>query len=237
MQIDVSVIIPAFNEDKEIRATVGHVLTAVLVSGLNCEVIVVNNDSTDKTSEILSELKVKTIFLPQKEGNTIAKVRNTGAKTATGKILLFVDADTWIPSNLISEFYSEFHDEKVICVGCRIMPRANTAWRGFFRILNRIIWASVKAGQGAIAGNTVAYRATTFKKLNGFDEQMAASEDQDLSMRASKIGKIIYLSKITTKTSARRLKKLGFTGLLRNWSETTYNLMTKKKQHEYLITR
>ncbi len=237
MQIDVSIIVPAYNEEHEIRATIGHILTAAIVSDLRYEVIVVNNDSTDNTQDILNELKVKTVFLPKQENNTIAAVRNAGAKEATGKILLFIDADTWIPNDLIEEFYQKFENEKVICVGCKIMPRANIAWKAFFRTLNWIVNASVKTGSAAIAGNCVAYRATAFKKLNGFDERMAASEDQDLSMRASKIGRVIFIRKLIAKTSARRLEKLGPLGLIRNWSETTYNLITKKKQKQYLITR
>ena len=117
------------------------------------------------------------------------------------------------------------------------MPRANRAWRGFFRVLNRIVWLSVKMRNAALAGNVVAYRKTTFEKLKGFDESMAASEDQELSMRASKLGKVVYLRKIIAKTSARRLEKLGFFGLLLNWGETTWNLIRGKKQKNYLITR
>lgn len=237
MQIDISIIIPAYNEENEIRATIGHVLTSAIASDLKYEIIVVNNDSTDKTQEVLDELKVKTVFLPKKEGNTIAKVRNTGARNATGKVLLFVDADTWIPSNLIEEFYSKFDDERVACVGCKVLPRARAAWRWFFRVLNWIVNASVKSKKAAIAGNCVAYRASIFNKLGGFDERMAASEDQDLSMRVNKVGKVIFMRKITAKTSARRLEKLGFLGLIHNWGETTWNLIAKKKQKKYLITR
>lgn len=237
--VDVSVIIPAFNEEKEIESCVRHIRIAVKESNLKCEVIVVDNDSTDSTSEILKRLKVKSKFLSKSSCNTIACVRNAGAQSASGKILLFVDADTWIPSSLIREFYEKFNkDKQIACVGCKVMPRSSKLyWKAFFKFLNRIVWLSIKTSVPAVAGNAVAYRAEAFKKLGGFDERMVASEDQDLCMRCSKIGKVTYMRNVVALTSARRLEKLGFLGLIRNWSETTLNLILKKKQEKYLLTR
>lgn len=82
----VSVIIPAFNEEKNI----GTVINCIKKNKLVNEIIVVNNNSTDKTEEIAKSLGVTTIFCELKGKGYAMEM---GIKHATSEYVLFVDAD------------------------------------------------------------------------------------------------------------------------------------------------
>src|ERR1700746_1981800 len=89
-----SVIIPAFNEEKFITGCVEKVLRALeanRTNDLTAEVIVVDNNSTDRTAELARAAGATVVFEPV---NQIARARNSGAAAATGDWLIFVDADS-----------------------------------------------------------------------------------------------------------------------------------------------
>ncbi len=84
----VSVIIPAYNEEKWIGTTV----SSVLESGFPCEVIVVDDGSSDNTSQILKTFgeSIKVISQPVNKGKGAALV--SGINDASGEIVIFCDA-------------------------------------------------------------------------------------------------------------------------------------------------
>ena len=93
--MDYSFIIPAFNEEQYLRRTIKSAQSCIKTKkSYNGEIIVVDNNSTDQTSEIARKLGCKVVFEPV---NQIARARNAGAREASGKTLLFLDADTLLP--------------------------------------------------------------------------------------------------------------------------------------------
>jgi glycosyltransferase involved in cell wall biosynthesis len=104
-----TVVIPAFNEEKLLPATLQAVLEAA--AGLSCEIIVVDNASTDETANIARNLGAR--VLSESEHN-IAKVRNTGAAGAGGEFLIFIDADTIVPDGLFQKICAAMRDEKIL---------------------------------------------------------------------------------------------------------------------------
>lgn len=229
--MQLSIIVPTRNE----RLSIKEVLKNLKIEAPSgTEVIVVDGKSSDETIKIAKKYASRVI---QNKGKNIASARNIGAKTAKGDILIFIDADTKPTSKFFTAAIKAFKDEKVVCFGGLIMPSGLNAFEWlFFRFLNFIIEISMAIGKPAIAGSCVAYRKTAFFKVNGFDEEMAASEDQNLCMRVARIGKVKLDSSLVIETSPRRLRELGFFGLLVNWSGTTLNLLTGKKTKEYLLT-
>ncbi len=225
-----SVIIPTRNEELSIKDVLVN-LRKQVPDGT--ELIVVDGNSTDKTVAIA---KRYARVVPNK-GRNIASARNTGAKMAKGDVLVFVDADTKPKRKFFEKTLTAFTHREVVCFGGLIMPtKLNWYEWLLFRALNAIVELSVAFRRPAIAGSCVAYRATAFKKVNGFDEEMAASEDQDLCTRISKIGMVKFDSGLVIDTSSRRLRELGFWGLIVNWSGTTFNLIIGKKTKEYKLT-
>lgn len=102
-KIIISVIIPAHNEER----LIGRCLWSLKFQKKSepYEIIVVNNNSTDKTTQIIKALKIKMI------NETIpgpGPARNAGAKAARGSILAFTDADSIPPPNWLNHIYKAF---------------------------------------------------------------------------------------------------------------------------------
>ena len=92
--LKITIIIPAFNEERLLGETLGHVNSAraaFTALGLESELIVCDNNSTDRTADIARAAGAVVVFEPV---NQIARARNRGADSATGDWLLFIDADS-----------------------------------------------------------------------------------------------------------------------------------------------
>lgn len=91
----VSIIIPAYNEEKVIKNCIASLLEQ---SYKNQEVIIIDDGSTDKTRDIIKKFPVK---LYQQNHLGAGSARNLGAKHAKGEILVFVDADMIFDHNFV----------------------------------------------------------------------------------------------------------------------------------------
>ena len=95
-----SFIIPAHNEEKVIGDCLNSINVQKKISE-NYEIIVVNDGSTDKTSEIARKRGV--IVIDFEKGHSAAFARNKGSERATGKYLIFLDADQVIEKNFMEK--------------------------------------------------------------------------------------------------------------------------------------
>ena len=91
MSIDYSVIIPAFNEEAFLPQTLNYLQESMSRIDEQGEVIVVDNNSSDRTADIAREYGTQLVF---EAVNQISRARNAGAKIAQGEYLIFLDADT-----------------------------------------------------------------------------------------------------------------------------------------------
>jgi glycosyltransferase involved in cell wall biosynthesis len=98
MTIIYSVIIPAFNEEIWLPRTLAALQSAMDAIPLEGEVIVVNNNSTDRTPQIARKYNAHVAFEPV---NQISRARNTGARAAKGRFFIFLDADTLVSPALL----------------------------------------------------------------------------------------------------------------------------------------
>ena len=86
-----SVVIPAHNEEALLPGTLAALRDAMATVGVDHEIIVVSDSSTDRTAAIGRAAGARVVEV---EVRQIAGARNAGARLASGDILLFVDADT-----------------------------------------------------------------------------------------------------------------------------------------------
>ena len=91
----ISIILPAFNEEKLVERSLQSIrcaATAFSRLGWEHEIIVCDNNSTDRTAELARKQSARVVFEPV---NQISRARNAGAAAATGEWFLFVDADSF----------------------------------------------------------------------------------------------------------------------------------------------
>lgn len=192
----VSVVIPAYNEEKIISKCLDSLCTQN--TRQRFEVIVVNNNSTDQTEKIVksygNKLDIKVVFEKYK-GRGWA--RFAGFQTARGDIILSTDADTLVPKDWIEKLSSLLADKDIVAVTgpCRIYdcsPFENTVLNYsnllgtfLFNIFFRHYW---------ISGYNFAIRKEAYIKSGGFNPKLNAQEDVDLGFRVKNFGKIKYIN-------------------------------------------
>src|SRR5438477_5328870 len=89
----ISFIVPAYNEELELSSTIAAIRAAAERANQKYEIIVVDDASTDATSQIAAETGAEVVPINRRH---IAAARNAGAHAARGDVLFFVDADTQI---------------------------------------------------------------------------------------------------------------------------------------------
>lgn len=190
----ISFIIPAYNAQKTIAACLTSLISCDYPAEKK-EIIVINNNSHDRTVEIAKNFPAK-IFDELKQGRSIA--RNRGAKEAQGEILVFVDADCRIKKNWLHKIIEKFKSEEIGAVQGPVIPipdqdknllsqfrlyQAHKRTKGSYILLEVL---SIKMPM--INSATCAYRAKAFHLVNGFDESLERYEDIDLSRRVFNAG-------------------------------------------------
>ena len=174
----ISVIIATKNEERNI----GKCLEAVLAQAYSrekLEIIVVDNDSTDKTREIALKYTEK-VF---NQGPERSAQKNFGVKESRGGWFLHLDADMVLSENVISECVEKVkNDENIIALyipeivaGKRFFSRVRSFERSFY--------------DGTVIDGVRFVRRDKFLEACGFDEKMYACEDWDLDKRLKRLGK------------------------------------------------
>ena len=103
----ISIVVPAFNEEQLLPASlkaISDASAAFTEAGWTTELIVCDNNSTDRTAEIAAAAGAIVVFEPV---NQISRARNAGAARATGDWLLFIDADSFPTRELFADLVAE----------------------------------------------------------------------------------------------------------------------------------
>lgn len=184
----ISVIIPAFNEERLISKSIAAV-QATEISISDYEIIVVNNGSTDRTAEIASNFGV---ILLNSDRRFVGAARNLGAKEARGEYLAFLDADCIPASDWLCEGLRSLGQDKCVTGAvCGIPDEAGWMERAWFaqKKTGRIESKHINSGNLFIS-------RSLFLELGGFNEMLSSGEDYELCCRAKSNAKIISDDKI-----------------------------------------
>lgn len=197
----ISIIIPAFNEEKYLPKLLDCIKNQ---SYKDYEIIVADASSKDKTRQTAKSNGCRIA-----KGGLPAAGRNSGAKSAKGGILLFLDADVQFGKNFLENAIDEMKRKNLDVAGCYISPIGNNfADKIFFGIFNLWVFATQFFYPNASGGGIFCKR-WLHKKSNGFDESIKLSEDMDYVKRCGKHGKFRILRSATTYVSMRRFEKEG----------------------------
>ena len=165
------------------------------------EIIVVDGGSTDATVKI-AERYADRVLISSKKSPSIQ--RNLGAKTATGNLLAFIDADTVASEFWLKGIVEAFQDQSVVCATGSLFSLEKIRRPYLYDLTNTLQRILVKLNYPLFWGASCAFRANAFRKINGFDEKLLTSEDHDISLRIRKVGKVVFYDKIRAFTSHRK---------------------------------
>src|SRR6266404_6396072 len=174
-----------------------------LIRGWAAELIVCDNNSTDRTAQLAREAGAQVVFEPL---NQIARARNCGAAAATGDWLLFIDADSKPSVELFQDVAAQFESGQCLAGGSTVKLDGDYFWA------NRGVglWNWVSRTFSWMAGSFIFCEASAFRKIEGFSNQLFASEELDLSKRLKQLAvecgkRIVILDQHPLVTSSRKV--------------------------------
>ena len=206
----VSVIIPTYCEEETIEGCLKSVVNQRFHGKI--ETIVVDSHSPDKTRDVAKRTADKVIDL---KARGVGRARNAGAKAAASPILVFLDADTFLEPNFLTEIYRNFIDPRVVCVsGVLKSLEALKPLENLFAVLhygftNRIAEITAHLGFPMFPSVCCCARKSVFEKVGGFAEDMACGEDITFSRKMGQVGKCLVNNRAKAFTSVRRILSCG----------------------------
>lgn len=209
----VSVVIPAYNEERYIKKCLESLVAQE--TEFEYEVVVVDNSSTDKTTKIVSQFRDKLdlkIVKEKRQGRGTARAK--GFDEAKGDIILSTDADTIVYEDWISTLVEPIRGDIIASTtSCKIVdcPYLTRIIFNFLDVKLELLYRLL-FGYHWLAGFSFAILKSAYKKSGGFDPNLQASEDLQLSSRVAKLGKIKFIDKPVI-FSGRRFKKGLIKGL------------------------
>lgn len=202
MDKKVSIIIPAYNEEKGIKDAV-LALKSQKYSPI--EIIVVVNNTTDNTFKIAKKLADKTLNFKGNIG--VCKARNEGVKAATGNILVFIDADSRLSEGAVKIIAENVNNN---IFGSTIGKGDNNSFKGklFFFYKN---WGHrLRIYKGVVDGVFFCHK-NIFLKSGGFNEKLKIAEFRDIIKRMRHAGgKYKLLTNCYSIVSLRRYEEKGY---------------------------
>lgn len=235
----VSVIIPAFNEEKYIE----RVLDALLVQDYpDFEIIVCDNHSTDRTPQVVKRfmemltVKMLRVVLVREERQGTNFARECARRSATGSVIAQLDADCIPPHDWLRK------GVKQLCRGKRVAvtgpydyfdgPGTMRTWSLFSQRLLYPLASGLAqlTGRAAILiGGNAFIRAEILERAGGYNTSLTFyGDDVDLGGKLCRFGKVAYCNSLLQPSSSRRYRANGFWEVNRKYQASFWNLIWNK---------
>lgn len=146
------------------------------------EIVVCDNNSTDRTAALAREGGARVVFEPV---NQISRARNTGARAARGRFLVFVDADTVVPPRLLDRALRGLAEGRLSGGGSEVQMEGVS---GLAAVMVRL-WNTLSRWRRLAAGSFVFVLRDAFQDVGGFSEGVYASEEIWLSRGVKRWGR------------------------------------------------
>ncbi|MGC9941660.1 MAG: glycosyltransferase [Verrucomicrobiota bacterium] len=206
-RVKISIVVPAFNEEKLLGRSLAEIKTAATAfacHGWQHEIVVCDNNSTDRTAEIAKATGALVVFEPF---NQIGRARNAGAAAATGDWLVFVDADSHPSAELFADVAEQISSGRCLAGGSTVRLDEKMLVAGIITGL----WNLLSRCNKWLAGSFIFVEAEAFRQIGGFNPEYFAAEELNLSQQLKKLArrrrkKIVILHRHPLLTSARKMK-------------------------------
>jgi cellulose synthase/poly-beta-1,6-N-acetylglucosamine synthase-like glycosyltransferase len=193
------------------------VLREVRQASCEAEIIVVNNASTDNTSEIARSLCGVTVIDESRRG--LSRARQAGFDVSTGVLVANVDADTVLPPGWLLTVLNEFRQNPMLVAlsGPFVYQDLTFVKRGVVRCFYYLAWVvhvvchRIFRKGAVLQGGNFVLRRTALEQIGGYDARFTFyGEDTDIARRIQNCGDVKFTFALPMNTIARRFKKEGF---------------------------
>lgn len=221
-RVAISIVLPAYNEER----LIGRCLASLIKQdfSLPYEIIVVNNNSTDRTDEIAAKFPVKII---SETMQSVVCARQRGLTQAQGPIVAGVDCDCTYPPEWLSTIYKCFDNPQVVACGGPAIAETNPWWAHLIYKWGYKLDELIYKTTGKViylGGYNFAFRKDVFLKIGGYRTYLDFGGDEwDPLQRLSRVGQVVFEPKALMHVSLRRYR----VGFFRWWFVETlyyYNL-------------
>jgi glycosyltransferase involved in cell wall biosynthesis len=208
----ISIVIPAYNEEERIES----VLRAALAQDYPDFEVVLVVSGNDRTQEIARSFPAVTVIRCDERGLPLARQR--GYQAASGEIIANLDADCLPHKDWLSTGARYFLDPNVVAVsgpydyydGGAFLRYSTLFLERFVSVPMNIVRRRL-GGPGRMVGGNTLIKRTALLKTGGYDTSITFwGEDVATGARISKAGKVIFTTKLTMPSSARRFKSEGY---------------------------
>ena len=201
----VSVVIPAYNEQNSIGLCLDSLMNQEQKPD---EIIVVNNNSADRTAEIVKKYTGVSLYLQKLKGTI--PTRNYGFEVARGDIVARCDADTIVPKNWIKDIVLDFEKDKSIVAVSTPVLFYDIKWANQLLLLYYLYMfiPRIFMGHYPVVGPSMAVLRSAWEKIDQdlCTDPKKVHEDIDISFHIMKLGKVYHDPKIIAHTSGRRME-------------------------------
>lgn len=214
--IRISFVIPAYNEENYLGDCLRSIFREACGKKMNMEIIVVNNNSTDRTRKIAESFPEVIIVDEFEKG--LVNARRAGFNVSTGDLIANIDADTRLTSGWIEKVLNEFvSDPKVVAYSgpyifydLSFKLKIIVRFFYYFAFLSYIINRYILHIGSLLQGGNFVFRKSAFLRAGGYNSNFTYwGEDADVAKRLSKVGRVVFSFKLPIYASARRLKSEG----------------------------
>ncbi len=223
----VSFIVPAWNEEAHLAATLSRIREAAQSLSEPFEVVVADDGSTDRTPELAVQLADRTVHVNHRQ---IAATRNAGARVAQGDLLVFVDADTTVNPELLRAVVQAIRQG---AVGGGCLARLDEPVPFWGRVTAFELNAYCRLFKVAY-GCFLFCTREAFEAAGGFDTSLYITEEVALSRALRRLGYFAILPQRVV-TSGRKLRALTLPQALRAaWRAIIYGFHSRQgKEYWY----
>ncbi len=207
----VSVLVPAYNEEALLGRTLTSVhesFSALPTSAPRYELVVCDNNSTDRTAQVAAEHGAQVVFEPH---NQISRARNAAAARASNPWLIFLDGDTLL-NPLLLQATLELMSSGRVCGGGALVAFDQRQRSSADAMLS--LWNRISASLGLAAGSYVYCLREAWAEVGGFEQSVYAGEELYFSRKLKKWGRerglrFHVLTDTPIVTSARKMEWYG----------------------------
>jgi len=197
----ISIVIPAFNEEKYLPRLLDSLARQSLT---DYELIVADASSRDKTVAFARNHGCRIV-----KGGSPARGRNEGARQAKGEYLLFLDADVMVKETFLNDLMKQVRCRNLDVASGFVTPDSRKALDGLLVAISNFLGYLAQYTRPHGSGFYIFVRKALHLRIGGFNENLFLAEDHDYLARAARKGKFAYLTQPRVIFSMRRFDAEG----------------------------